>query len=117
MTMLTQKSRNCITFVPKTSAHTNWITIRNYQGCYSNVGMNPYQGSQDISLKRGDCTYKGTIVHELMHAIGFWHEQNRPDRDQHIRINYGNIAQGMSDSYRDTYRALLFNLFSVFNKD
>lgn len=91
--MLTQKTGGCITFVPKTN-QGNWVTIRNLAGCYSIVGMIYTKGSQDISLQRGDCTYKGTIVHELMHAIGFWHEQNRPDRDNYIYINYGNISPG-----------------------
>ena len=47
-------------------------------------------GKQQISLGNG-CGTKGVAIHEMMHALGFFHEQSRRDRDQYIRIMWNNI--------------------------
>ena len=46
-------------------------------------------GKQEIYLSKSVRDFK--VVHEVMHALGFWHEHQRPDRDGHIEILEDNI--------------------------
>ena len=34
-----------------------------------------------------------------MHTLGFYHEHQRPDRDQHIKVNWGEINQGIESQF------------------
>ena len=66
--------------------------------CCSYVGMIGY-GKQPISLKSPSCIYFPVIVHEIGHAIGFYHEQSRPDRDDYVDIHEENILPGRTRSF------------------
>jgi len=65
-------------------------------GCSSFIGR--VGGRQGINLARGCGT--GSTVHEIMHAMGIFHEQSRPDRDNFVRINNENIQQGTQGNFR-----------------
>ncbi|PIK56728.1 putative zinc metalloproteinase nas-13-like [Apostichopus japonicus] len=48
----------------------------------------------------GACNFhRGTIMHELMHAVGFQHEQTRTDRDQFVTVYYQNIQSGLEYNF------------------
>jgi hypothetical protein len=45
-------------------------------------------GGQPIWLNQDPgCVDKGTVIHEMMHALGFQHEQQRPDRDGYVNVS------------------------------
>lgn len=95
-THISQKTGNCIRFVPRTQEQ-NYVKIMKGQGCYSYVGPTG-SGAQQLSLGAG-CEYLGTAVHQMVHAVGFLHEQNRPDRDQFLTIDHDNILPGQENSF------------------
>ena len=62
-----------------------------WTGCYSAVGR--VGRDQELNLEQA-CVQHGTVVHELVHAIGYYHEQSRPDRDDYVAILQENIQSG-----------------------
>jgi hypothetical protein len=45
----------------------------------------------------------GTILHEMGHTIGLWHEQSRPDRDTYVSVNYNNLIKGSISNFNQIY--------------
>lgn len=60
--------------------------------CFSSVG--DQQTGQILSLGSG-CDHKAVIEHELLHALGFYHEQSRTDRDDYVDIWLDQVSPGM----------------------
>lgn len=64
------------------------------------MGRTKTSGSQDLSIGLPGCASQGVVIHELLHAVGFAHEQTRPDRDQQVVINWGNIQSGTESNFQ-----------------
>ncbi|XP_043206645.1 zinc metalloproteinase nas-7-like [Amphibalanus amphitrite] len=77
----------CLRLVPRTS-EKDYVRITPTGRCSGEVGRRG--GRQRISLPHW-CLSFGHGAHELMHTAGFWHEHQRPDRDQFVRVLWDNI--------------------------
>lgn len=91
----------CVKFVQWNGKDKDFLLIwpiKYPKGCWSYVGKTG--GTQIVSLQPPDhqsvnCLgNEGRAIHELMHALGLFHEQSRADRDRFVKINWDNIIPG-----------------------
>lgn len=98
-----ERTNGVITFnkVSEGSKERNRVEIIKADGCWSYVGR--IGGKQDLSLGNG-CVGHSTVQHEFLHALGFLHEHQRVDRDEHVRINWENVKDGFDSAFsKSTY--------------
>ncbi|OQV16740.1 putative Zinc metalloproteinase nas-4 [Hypsibius exemplaris] len=86
----------CVCFVPRTTEQ-DYLLIAPGIDCSSYIGR--AGGRQVVDLVSGCLDQIGTIQHELMHAVGFYHEQARKDRDKYVDIKWDNIEAGARDQF------------------
>ncbi len=80
---------------PRTAADRDYVVFRWLgQGCMSYLGRTG--GAQEIDVT--SCA-GGNLVHELLHAAGFYHEQSRGDRDRYVSIVWDEIAPEMRANF------------------
>ncbi|CAL2040211.1 unnamed protein product [Caenorhabditis brenneri] len=112
--------KTCVRFVPRTAVDNDYLYIGKIDGCYSDVGR--AGGRQELSLDNG-CLQYDTAIHELMHSVGFYHEHERWDRDEHITILWHNIDReaydqfGKVDLAESSYYGQLYDYYSIMHYD
>ena len=93
----------CVKFIPRRSER-DYIKFRSLSddGCSSHIG----RGGGEQTIKLGPrCNTQHTIIHEMTHALGVWHEQTRPDRDNYVTIQLQNVESGKEHNFlkRNTF--------------
>lgn len=83
-----------IDFVARTT-QSNYVEFRTSSGCSSSVGR--IGGRQYVNLASGCST--GNTIHELLHALGMFHEHTRCDRDSYVVIQTANILSGYEGNF------------------
>ncbi|CAP36558.2 Protein CBR-NAS-3 [Caenorhabditis briggsae] len=92
------KDVTCIRFRPRRSTDRNYLQInKHYQleRCFSYIGRQTSRwlfgtpaGNVETRMKLDPTCLlyngRGTVMHELMHILGFYHEHQRDDRDRRI---------------------------------
>lgn len=93
---------SCIRFKEATEDQPYYVNITGKNGgCYSSVGwLNGVQtyNLQNYALDAG-CFRLGTIVHEFLHTLGFYHMQSAANRDDYVRIDEENIRSGTEHNF------------------
>ncbi len=91
-------TNTAVRFIPYTDQDDVLVFQEAEGACKSYVGKVGGKQSIWISEKCGH----HEVAHELMHALGFIHEQNRSDRDSYIKINPDSI----DDKYRINFEKM-----------
>lgn len=87
-------SNTNVKLVPRTN-QSNYVVVQGANSCSSAIGMQG--GVQYINLGEG-CGNHGAI-HEFGHALGFYHEHTRTDRDNYVEILWNNMDPNMAYNF------------------
>jgi hypothetical protein len=109
-------TKSCIKFRPYEENDKNWIFISGSEsgkiekllnffikcfcelGCWSSIGMQD-EGGQQLNVNSPKCVKKGVVMHEMLHAVGFAHQQSASNRDEYVNILWENISEGHEHNF------------------
>uniref|UniRef100_A0A667YCP9 Meprin A subunit n=1 Tax=Myripristis murdjan TaxID=586833 RepID=A0A667YCP9_9TELE len=87
--------KSCVDFKPY-EGESSYISFTKLSGCWSFVG--DLKTGQNVSIG-ARCDTKAIVEHELLHALGFYHEQSRSDRDDYVNIWWDQITEGQQHNF------------------
>lgn len=109
-----EEKLECIQFVERTNEADYVRVTTTDSGCYSYIGR--IGGAQQLNLQSytpgTGCFVNGTIMHEFIHALGFYHMQSATERDEFVTIVWENIVSGYENNF-NTYANTVISQFGV----
>ncbi len=73
--------------------------VRSTDSGVSSSAVGRQGGQQFLRIWSSHWDSKIILMHETMHALGFKHEQSRPDRDTYVTINWFNIPNDRQHNF------------------
>ncbi|CAH0722479.1 unnamed protein product, partial [Brenthis ino] len=100
-------NKSCLQFRKRENEEHAVMIQGSANGCFSSVGFNTeehedgQEGDEErqvLNLSKG-CFRHGTVVHEMLHTLGFYHMQSTFDRDDFVEIIWENINPGKEHNF------------------
>lgn len=86
-----------LNLIPR-STQVSYINFRAHASrCSSPVGMGS-SGPNNVNV--ADWCGVGSLMHETLHSLGFYHQQSRQNRDNHIDVMWANIQDDKEHNYQ-----------------
>lgn len=89
---------SCVRFKVKDKAAQHYVLIKHGRACSSKVGMR--RGGPQQMIIDGTLCSRGSIIHELLHCLGFLHMHMSDERDEHIDINWKNVKDDAKVNFK-----------------
>ena len=70
------------------------MIIELYCSTCPRIGMNDLHQQAQLAVFNSKSWTIKTSFHLLFHILGRYHEHQRPDRDQYIKVQWGSIKKG-----------------------
>lgn len=107
ITELNNRTNICV--IPRTT-ETDYIEYVYTAGKCGSSYIGKVGGRQIVEIGNLCANTRGSVMHETMHAMGFYHEQSRDDRDTYVTVNTANITAGNSHNF-DKYNQSIWHYF------